>query len=90
MRIKLLSLAFAAAAIAVPAAKAHHAPGEDVRASASRPAVASPGQATIVEVVKPGGFDWDDAAVGAGVSVFVLGGAAGLALLATRRRLRPV
>ena len=30
------------------------------------------------------------AAVGAGVSVFVLGGAAGLALLATRRRLRPV
>lgn len=90
MRIKLLSLALAVAAIAVPAAKAHHAPGEDVRASASKPAVASSGPATIVKLLKPGGFDWDDAAVGAGAAVFVLGGAAGLALRATRRRLRPV
>jgi hypothetical protein len=67
MRIKLLSLALAVAALAAPAAKAHHAPGEDVRASAPRNAAASPTPATIVKVVKPHGFEWGDAAVGGGV-----------------------
>ena len=81
MRIKLLSLALAVAAISAPAAKAHHAPGEDVGASASRPAVVSPGPATIVKVVKPGGFDWDDAAVGGAVGAAA---AAFLALLIVR------
>jgi ABC-type proline/glycine betaine transport system substrate-binding protein len=90
MRIKLLSLVLAVAAIAAPAANAQHAPGEDVRAAAPKHVAASPAPATIVKVVNPGGFDWDDAAVGAGVAVFVLGGAAGLTLLGTRRRLRPV
>jgi len=50
----------------------------------------SPPPATVVKVVRPAGFDWGDASVGAGVAAFVLGSAAGLALLATRRRLRPV
>ena len=62
MRIKLLSLALAVAAIAAPAANAHHAPGEDVRASAPRTAAASLSPATIVKVVKPSGFNCDDAA----------------------------
>jgi len=75
MRIKLLSLALAVAAIAAPAANAHHAPGEDVRASAPKHAAASPGPPTIVKVVKPGGFNWDAAAVGGAV------GAATAALL---------
>jgi uncharacterized protein with LGFP repeats len=50
----------------------------------------SPPPATVVKVVRPAGFHWGDAGVGAAVAAFVLGGAAGLALVATRRRLRPV
>jgi hypothetical protein len=75
MRVKLLSLALAVAAIAAPAANAHHAPGEDVRASAPKHAAASPAPPTIVKIVRPGGFNWDDAAVGGAV------GAATAALL---------
>jgi hypothetical protein len=67
MRIQLLSVALAVAAIAAPAANARHAPGEDVRASAPRTAATSPRPATFVKVVKPGGFDWDDASVGGAV-----------------------
>jgi hypothetical protein len=72
MRIKVLTVALAVAAMAAPAAQAHHGPGE----SGSRQAIGSPAPTTIVKVVKPGGFDWDDAGLGGGV------GAAAVALLA--------
>jgi hypothetical protein len=48
----------------------------------------SPAPVNVVKVVTPGGFDWADAAIGAGVSGFALALAAGLALLVTRRSRR--
>jgi hypothetical protein len=46
----------------------------------------SPAPVSVVKVVTPGGFDWADAAIGAGVSGIALALVAGLALLVTRRR----
>jgi hypothetical protein len=41
-----------------------------------------------VTVAKPGGFDWSDAAIGAGVGVAVAGAISGLGLTAVLRRRR--
>ncbi len=48
----------------------------------------SPAPVSVVKVATPGGFDWADAAIGAGVSGIALALAAGLALLVTRRSRR--
>jgi hypothetical protein len=48
-----------------------------------------PAPVNIVKVVRPGGFDWADGAIGAGVSGLALASAAGLTLLVTRRSRRP-
>jgi hypothetical protein len=69
MRIKVLSVALALAAVVAPVAHAHHAPSEEARTSAPAPA-------TVVKVVQRAGFNWDDAAVGGAV------GAAAAAVLA--------
>jgi hypothetical protein len=44
-----------------------------------------PAPVTVVKIVGHGGFDWDDGAIGAGVSGLALATVAGLALLVTRR-----
>ncbi len=49
----------------------------------------SPAPVSVVKVATPGGFDWADAAIGAGVSGIALALAAGLALLVTRRSREP-
>jgi hypothetical protein len=48
----------------------------------------SPAPVNVVKVATPGGFDWADAAIGAGVSGIALALVAGLALLFTRRSRR--
>jgi hypothetical protein len=48
----------------------------------------SPAPVNVVKVATPGGFDWADAAIGAGVSGIALALVAGLALLVTRRSRR--
>jgi hypothetical protein len=48
-----------------------------------------PAPVTVVKIVRPGGFDWADGAVGAGVSGLAVASVAGLALLVTRRRRSP-
>src|SRR6185295_16762480 len=53
MRIKVLSVALALAAVVAPVAHAHHAPSEEARTSAPAPA-------TVVKVVQRAGFNWDD------------------------------
>ncbi len=45
-----------------------------------------PAPVNIVKIVRPGGFDWADAFIGAAVCGFVLASAAGVAMLVTRRR----
>ena len=141
-RYSCLGMALTAAAIAAPAAHAHHAPGED-RATTSprhflpgapakdsartrwnaspleidrlgpkyvslhhpqsaapvdvnRPGPTAAGTAianarndampvSVVKVVRPAGFHWADAAVGAGAASLALALAAALAMLAIRR-----
>jgi hypothetical protein len=48
-----------------------------------------PAPVTVVKIVRPGGFDWADGAIGAAVSGLALASVAGLALLVTRRSRRP-
>jgi hypothetical protein len=48
----------------------------------------SPYGTQFVTVAKPGGFDWSDAAIGAGVGVAVAGAISGLGLTAVLRRRR--
>jgi hypothetical protein len=48
-----------------------------------RPQAAAP--VSVVKVVRPGGFDWADAGIGAGVAGLALALAAALAMLVTRR-----
>jgi hypothetical protein len=48
-----------------------------------------PAPVTVVKIVRPGGFDWADGAVGAGVSGLAVASVAGVALLVTRRSRRP-
>jgi len=102
-------VALASAAFAAPAAQAHHAPGNNAKASPPSASVwtasslevdrlgpkyvplqhpLSPAPVTVVRVVRPGGFDWRDAAIGAGVSGFGLALVAGLAMLVSQRRRR--
>jgi hypothetical protein len=108
-RIASLAVALASAAFAAPAAQAHHAPGNNAKASPPSASVwtassrevdrlgpkyvplqhpLSLAPVTVVRVVRPGGFDWGDAAIGAGVSGIALALVAGLALLVTRRSRR--
>jgi hypothetical protein len=75
---KSIVVALVAALAASPVARAHHAPGEDPRAN-------PPAPSSVVTVVKPAGFDWSDAGVGAGVAGLALLVVAGCAVFATRR-----
>lgn len=45
----------------------------------------SPVPVSVIKVVRPAGFHWDDAAIGAGVAGLVLALVAGLAMLLARR-----
>jgi hypothetical protein len=63
-------------------ALSHPYSGAPVEASAPGPTV------SVTNVLRPGGFDWGDAGIGAGVSSLTLALLAGLALLLTRRSQR--
>ena len=117
-RVRLLMVAFAAAAFAAPAAQARHAPGEDPVTTSPRHFLAggpakdsariqwnaspleidrlgpkhvalqhpiAPPSASVVNLVKPAGFRWDDAAVGGGVAAFAVALVALLTVFLTRR-----
>jgi hypothetical protein len=79
---QLTALAAAVAFAAVGPAAAMRGPGEGP-AVAQRTAVP---QTQVIRVVQTSGFDWMDAAVGAGSAAGAIGVAAGAALLARRRR----
>jgi hypothetical protein len=100
------------AATFVPAAQAHHAPGEDRAATASSEHLTwhasplevdrlgpkyvplhhavAPAPVSIVRIVRPRGFNWPDAAIGAAISALVLALAAVLTMLVTRRSRTPL
>jgi hypothetical protein len=92
-----LAAALAVGALAAPAASAMGSPVEstqrlDVRSPDARDAadpreVVSSPPVQIVKTVDVGGFDWADAAIGAGVLALVLMGVGGM--LALRRGPRP-
>ena len=129
-QVNCLCIALAAAAVAAPIAQAHHAPGEDGKASPSlalvwtassleidrlgpkyvplhHPYSAAPVEAngpgptaagtaianarhdampvSVVKLVRPAGFDWGDAGIGAGAASLTLALVAMLAMLITRR-----
>jgi hypothetical protein len=84
MRRLLVTVAALIAALAVPAsALAVHAPGDSGQRS-------TPAQAQVVRVVKPGGFDFRDAGIGAAVGVLALAlvGGGVLVILGDRGSLR--
>ena len=94
---QLTALAAAVAAIVVGPAAAMYGPGEgsavSQRTIPREPEVlagdlhAVPQPPTqVIRVVQTSGFDWSDAAVGAGSAAGAVGIAAGTALLARRRR----
>lgn len=94
---QLTALAASVAAIAVGPAAAMRGPGEGSAVSqhtvprepevlaGDLHAVPQP-QTQVIRVVQTSGFDWSDAAVGAGSAAGAVGIAAGAALLARRRR----
>jgi hypothetical protein len=81
---QLTALAAAVAAAAAAPAAAMHGPGEGPSV-AHLTAVPQP-QTQVIRVVRTSGFDWADAAVGAGSGAGAIGVAVGAALLARRRR----
>jgi hypothetical protein len=104
-------VAFAAAALASPTAKANHSPGAHATLSSSSALVwtastreidrlgpkhvplqhrISPPPTTVVKVVRPAGFDWADASIGAGIASLTLALVAGLAMFVTRRSRRTI
>ena len=94
---QLTALAAAVGAVAVGPAAAMHGPGEgpavSQRTVPREPEVlagdlhAVPQPSTqVIRVVRTSGFDWADAAFGAGSAAGAIGVAAGAALLARRRR----
>lgn len=81
---QLTALAAAVAAAAVGPAAAMRGPGEGP--AVVHPTAGPQPPTQVIRVVQTSGFDWSDAAVGAGSAAGAVGVAAGAALLARRRR----
>jgi hypothetical protein len=80
--IQVTALTVVAAVTIVAPAAAKHGPGDGPIVT---PATA-PSSVQVIRVVQTSGFDWSDAAVGAGTAAGVVALASGAALLTRRRR----
>lgn len=96
-----IAIVLATAALGAPTAQARHAP-DDAAAPSQPPTVAvddrlgpkyvpaaersAPAAVRTVELVKPNGFQWGDALIGAGVTAFAIALLGAAMLGVTRRR----